>query len=191
VVSGKFLFSETHPAGISSNAEGSTMKTQDAIEVIKDYLQDAIAAERSFEMQLRAFAAEANDRSEVRELFEQHADETRDQHLALTERLRELNGSPSGLNSFLALLFNTTPAVAKTGHEQDEKITQNLMIAFAVENSEVAMYESLATVASAAGDGATENLARRIQNQERATAEKVWRQIAPAARRAAQIREAA
>jgi ferritin-like metal-binding protein YciE len=167
------------------------MKTQDAVEVIKDYLQDAIAAERSFETQLRAFAQEANDRSDVRELFEQHADETRDQHVALTERLRELDGAPSGVRSLLALMFTTPPAVAQTGHEQEEKITQNLMIAFAVENSEVAMYESLATVASAAGDGATENLARRIQNQERATAEKVWKQIAPAARRAAQIREAA
>ncbi len=88
-------------------------------------------------------------------------------------------------------MFPVTQTAAQTGHEQDENITQNLMIAFAVENSEVAMYESLATVASAAGDGATENLARRIQNQERVTAEKVWKHIAPAARRAAQVREAA
>ncbi len=167
------------------------MQTQDAVEVIKDYLQDAIAAEKSFEEQLRAFAEDAMDRSEVRELFERHADETRDQHVALTERLRELDGAPSGVKSFLAHMFPLTPTPAQTGHEQDEKITQNLMIAFAVENSEVAMYESLATVASAAGDGATENLARKIQNQERATAEKVWKHIAPAARRAAQVREAA
>jgi ferritin-like metal-binding protein YciE len=167
------------------------MRTQDAIEVIKDYLQDAIAAEKTFETQLRAFAEDCCERSDVRELFERHADETRDQHVALTERLRELDGAPSGIQSFLAHMFPLTPTVAQTGHQQDEKITQNLMIAFAVENSEVAMYESLATVASAAGDGATENLARRIQNQERATAEKVWQHIAPAARRAAQVREAA
>jgi ferritin-like metal-binding protein YciE len=167
------------------------MQTQDAIEVIKDYLQDAIAAERRFETQLRAFAMDAMDRSDVRELFERHADETREQHVALTDRLRELDGAPSGVESLLAHMFTVTPTVALTHHEQEEKITQNLMIAFAVENSEVAMYESLATVASAAGDGATENLARKIQNQERLTAEKVWKQIAPAARRAAQVREAA
>ena len=167
------------------------MQTQDAVEVIKDYLQDAIAAEISFETQLRLFAEDAHHQSEVRQIFEQHADETRDQHQALTERLRELNGAPSGVKSFLAHMFTTAPTAAQTGREQEEKITQDLMIAFAVKNSEVAMYESLATVASAAGDGATENLARKIQGQERATAEKVWQQIGPAARRAAQNRRAA
>ncbi|HTS77832.1 MAG TPA: DUF892 family protein [Bryobacteraceae bacterium] len=162
------------------------METQDAVEVIKDYLQDAIAAEKSFETQLRAFAQASHDETDIRQLFEQHADETRAQHQALTERLQELGGAPSTAKSPLAHLFNMAPAVAETGHDHSDKVTQNLMIAFAVENSEVAMYESLATVASAAGDGPTEILARRIQNQERATAEKVWQRIAPAARRAAQ-----
>lgn len=167
------------------------MQTPDSVEVIKDCLQDAIAAERGFEIQLRAFAQDAVHRSEVRELFERHADETRDQHLALAGRLRELRGAPSGVKSFLAHVFPLAPAMAQDGNAREEKITQNLMIAYAVETGEVAMYESLATVASAAGDGATENLARRIQSQERATAEKVWQQIAPAARRAAQMHEAA
>lgn len=162
------------------------METRDAVEVIKDYLRDAIAAEKSFETQLRAFAKNAQNEPEIRQLFEQHADETRGQYQQLTERLQELGGSPSNVKSLLAHMFNAAPGVAQTGHKDGEKITQDLMIAFAVENSEVAMYESLATVASAAGDGATEVLARRIQHQERATAEKVWQKIAPAARRAAQ-----
>ncbi len=161
------------------------METRDAVDVIKDYLQDAIAAEKSFETQLRLFAKEASQETDIRQLFEQHADETRGQYEALTQRLRDLGGTPSGVKSFLAHMFGMAPTVAKTGHDHGEKITQNLMLAFAVENSEVAMYESLATVASAAGDGQTEVLARRIQTQERATAEKVWQRIAPAARRAA------
>ncbi len=161
------------------------METRDTVEVIKDYLQDAIAAEKSFETQLRAFAQASQNEHDIRQLFEQHADETRSQHQALTERLYELGGSPSGCKSPLARMFNMAPGVAQTGRDHGAKITQNLMIAFAVENSEVAMYESLATVASAAGDGPTEVLARRIQAQERATAEKVWQRIAPAARRAA------
>jgi ferritin-like metal-binding protein YciE len=167
------------------------MQTSDAREVIKDYLQDAIAAERSFETQLRAFAEDASHRSDVRELFERHADETRDQHVALTERLRELNGAPSGVRSALACMFTAAPAAPGDGDAPEAKITQDLMITFAVENSEVAMYESLATVASAAGDGVTENLARRIQHQERATAEKIWQHIAPSARRAARVGKAA
>jgi ferritin-like metal-binding protein YciE len=56
------------------------------------------------------------------------------------------------------------------------------MIAYAVENSEVAMYEALATAAAAAGDVETERLAREIQQEEQRTAQKVWDMIAPMAR---------
>jgi ferritin-like metal-binding protein YciE len=58
------------------------------------------------------------------------------------------------------------------------------MMAFAVENAEIAMYESLAEASRLAGDRETEALALRMQAQERATADKVWEQIGPAARRA-------
>ena len=55
------------------------------------------------------------------------------------------------------------------------------MMAFAVENSELAMYEALASVAEAAGDSDTSALARSIQQEERATAEKIWRLLPEAA----------
>ena len=154
-------------------------------EVIQRYLEDAIAAEKSFETQLRAFAKEGRN-SEVQHAFEQHADETRAQYEQLTARLEQLGGSPSVTKSLLAHFFNMAPSVAKLGYEADERTTQNLMMAFAVENSEIAMYESLITVAEAANDHQTAELARRIQQQERTTAEKVWRFIAPCARQAIQ-----
>ena len=159
-------------------------------EIIKDYLEDAIAAEKSFETQLRGFAKDADD-PDVKSLFEQHAGETRGQYEALTERLKALGGSPSTTKSFLAHMFNMAPTTAQIGHEEQEKVTQDLMMAFAVENSECAMYEALAVAASEAGDSQTESLARRIQSQERATAEKVWQRIAPQARRALHMRQAA
>jgi ferritin-like metal-binding protein YciE len=84
----------------------------------------------------------------------------------------------------LAHVFNFAPKIAQLGHDDQEKQTQNLMMAFAVENAEIAMYESLAEVCRVAGDTQTETLALQIQEQERATAEKVWAQVAPAARRA-------
>ena len=158
-------------------------------DVIKRYLQDAIAAEKSFETQLRMFAKEGHNAA-VQQAFETHANETRIQYEQLTTRLEQLGGSPSTAKSLLAHFFNMSPAVAKLGYEAEERTTQNLMMAFAVENSEVAMYESLITVADAAGDSATADLARRIQDQERATAEKVWHFIAPCAREALQaVRE--
>ena len=151
-------------------------------DIIKRYLKDAIAAENSFESQLRGFAEEGDDMV-VRQLFSQHAEETRTQIDRLTARLRDLGDSPSAMKSAMAHLFNFAPKAASMGHDEAERQTQNLMMAYAVENSEVAMYESMATVAEAIGDHTTATLARTIQKEEQQTAEKVWSMIAPSARR--------
>ncbi len=54
------------------------------------------------------------------------------------------------------------------------KLVQNLITALCVETGEMAMYEALASVAAAAGDGTTELLAREIQAEEQRTAEKLF-----------------
>jgi len=144
-----------------------------AAEIIRRYLEDAIAAEKSFESQLRSFAAEGVD-AEVQGLFAQHAIETQGQHERLSVRLEELGGRPSTSKAALARVFTFAPRVAQVAHEADERVAQNLIVAFSVENSECAMYEALIAVASRAGDVLTEMLARDIQARERATAEKVW-----------------
>ncbi len=154
-------------------------------DIICRYLQDAIAAENSFESQLRSFAEEGDD-STVRALFQQHAEETASQIRRLTTRLEALGESPSGMKSFMAHMFSFAPKVASVGHDEAERQTQNLMAAFAVENSECAMYESLATVAEAVGDSTTAMLAREIQAEEKRTADKVWAHIAPSAQRSLQ-----
>jgi len=152
---------------------------------IRRYLEDAIAAEKSFETQLEGFAEEAS-LPEVRSMFQQHASETRTQYERLTSRLEALGGSTSTIKSFLAHLFNSAPKVAQGGHEEEERTTQDLMMAFAVENAEVAMYQALFIAAETAGDDQTAELARQIQAQEQETADKVWRVIAPSATRAYQ-----
>ena len=159
------------------------MARDSSVELIRSYLEDAIAAEKNFESQLRQFAGEGDD-PVVRRLFAQHAEETRLQHERLTARLHDLGGSPSGIKSFLAHVFGMSPKAAQIGHDERERVTQNLIMAFAVENAEVAMYEAIATVCSAAGDRETEEIARTIQIQERQTADKVWSHIARAAQAA-------
>jgi ferritin-like metal-binding protein YciE len=149
-------------------------------DVIKRYLEDAIAAEKSFETQLQGFATEG-DNAAAKAAFHQHALETKQQYERLTARLESLGGSPSTAKSFLAHVFGLSPKSAQLGHEKEERTTQNLMMAFAVENSELAMYESLATVAEAAGDTQTAALAREIQQQEKTTAEKIWKLLPTAA----------
>jgi ferritin-like metal-binding protein YciE len=156
-----------------------------SVDAIKRYLVDAIAAERSFETQLEGFAKEG-DNAAAKSLFQQHALETKRQYERLTARLEALGGSPSTAKSFLAHVFGMAPKAASLGHEQEERVTQNLIAAFAVENSEVAMYESLINSAEAAGDSQTASLAREIQAEERATAEKVFKLIPSAAQTAFQ-----
>jgi len=152
---------------------------------IRRYLEDAIAAEKSFETQLEGFAKEAS-LPEVQRMFQQHARETRTQYELLTSRLEALGGSTSSIKSFFAHLFNSAPKMAQAGHDDEERTTQDLMMAFAVENAEVAMYEALFIAAETAGDNETATLARRIQAQEQETADKVWSVIASSARQAFQ-----
>src|ERR1700712_2129677 len=149
-------------------------------DILIRYLEDEIAAEKSFESQLLGFSKEVEDAT-VQALFREHAEETREQYTLLTQRLEEMGGSTSAVKGFLAQIFGVAPKIAQIGHDVYERQTQDLMMAFAVENAEVAMYESLAHVAKLAGDTRTEELARQIQQQEKQTAEKVWAQVAPAA----------
>jgi len=151
-----------------------------SVDVIKRYLEDAIAAEKSFETQLEGFSKEGDD-TIAQAAFSQHALETKRQYERLTARLEALGGSPSGTKSFLAHVFGLSPKAAQIGHEKEERTTQNLMMAYAVENSEMAMYEALASVAEAAGDTQTASLAREIQAEEKKTAEKVWKLLPNAA----------
>jgi ferritin-like metal-binding protein YciE len=154
------------------------MATEKAVRVIQRYLQDAIAAEKGFEAQLRAFAEEGSS-EQVRRLFLQHADETRTQYERLTKRLEELGGEPSTAKSLLAQLVVFTPRIAQIGHDIVDRVTQDLIIAYSVENFEMAMYEALISAAEAAADQETALLAREIREEERSAATKVWQLIAP------------
>ena len=149
-------------------------------DVVKRYLEDAIAAEKSFETQLQAFAKEGDDET-AKSAFHQHALETKQQYERLTARLEALGGSASLTKSFLAHIFGLSPKTAQIGHEAEERTTQNLMMAYAVENSEIAMYEALITVAEAASDSETAALARGIQAQEQRTADLIWSLLPTAA----------
>jgi ferritin-like metal-binding protein YciE len=150
-------------------------------DIIKRYLKDAIAAETTFESQLQSMAKEGDD-TRAHALFQQHAQETRSQIERLTARLSQLGDSPSAFKGFMAHMFAFAPKTAQLGHDEAERVTQNLMMAYAVEHSEIAMYEALATAAEAAGDATTATLARSIQAEEQQTAQKVWAMIPTASR---------
>ncbi len=141
-------------------------------DVIKRYLDDAVAAEKSSETQLHRSEKEANDES-TKALFHELSLEAKRQYERLTARLHVLGGSPSGTKSFFAHTAFDLKAV-EAGHEIQERAAHNLVLAYALASNKVAIYESLATTADAAGDSDTSDLARDIQAEEQASAQKIW-----------------
>lgn len=142
-------------------------------EVLINYLEDAEAAERNFEDALATFA-KAGEQGEVKQLFAVASERARTQHQRLEARLKGLGGTRSAAKSMLAHLLAFTPTIAQVGQESGEKNTQHLIIVIAAAAAEMAMYESLATVAAAAGDAETERLARELQAEEKDDYEKCW-----------------
>ena len=139
-------------------------------DVVKRYLEDAIAAEKSFERQLLEFAKDS-DYGPAKAAFQQHALEIRHQHERLLARLEALGGSSSGGKSLLAHVFGNSP----------KTYADHLFTAFGVDSGAVAMYESLAMMAEAAGDTETVSLARAIQAEKKTAAAHTWALLPDAA----------
>jgi ferritin-like metal-binding protein YciE len=149
------------------------MATVSSSELIQRYLQDIIASEKAFESQLRSMGEDSNDPG-VEEVFSAHADETKRQCNRLISRLRELGGSPSTAKSFIAHVFNAVPRAGQIGQREEDRNTQNLIVAYAIEQSEVATYEALKVAAQTLGDTSTAQIAEEIQREEQVAVQKIW-----------------
>jgi ferritin-like metal-binding protein YciE len=152
------------------------MATTSSSELIQRYLQDVIASEKAFESQLRSMAEDC-DNPRLQELFASHADETKRQYNRLTSRLQVLGGSPSATKSFMAHIFNAVPRAGQIGQKEEDRNTQNLIIAYAIEQGEAATYEALKVAAQVVGDMPTAQLAEEIQREEQMAAQKIWNML--------------
>lgn len=141
--------------------------------LISQYLENAITAEKSFEARLRGFACQEGGDDDVEAAFATHAERIRQQAQLLTSRLSELGVAPSENDN---ALVHAAEASADFGTSSiaEEQIARNLISAYTIGTTECALYEVLATVAQAAGDSATEALAREIQGERRTITEKIW-----------------
>ncbi|HEX4772500.1 MAG TPA: ferritin-like domain-containing protein [Bryobacteraceae bacterium] len=136
---------------------------------ILHYLEDALAAEKGAEAQLRAFAAEGDD-DDVKQSFAAHAEESQVQSQHLAKRLEELGGDPQVSARNLA----SPPPVLPMALAAEERMVQNLLAAYTEEATECAMYQVLIDIARGAGDEATVDLARIIQAEAHRAADKFW-----------------
>jgi ferritin-like metal-binding protein YciE len=134
------------------------------------YLTDAHSIEQQALVQMKAAPKIAGD-PEIASAFEQHETETREHEHLVDERLRALSASPSKVK-------DAAGAVTGMGFGMFAKLqpdTPGKLIAhaFSYEHMELAAYDMLARVAEWAGDMETAQMARAIEEQERAMAERL------------------
>lgn len=145
--------------------------SQTSADLIRNYLEDAVASERASEAQLRGFASEGDD-EDVQAAFDRHADETRSQQERLVERLQQMGGSvPAAVHTSAEEMASQ---ILQEGRIEEERTVRRLIVAFGAETNECAFYEAFATVAETAGDVATGTLARQIQAEEQRAAKKFF-----------------
>lgn len=154
-------------------------------ERISVYIDDAIALEAASITALKDMIEDAVSADDT-ELFREHLIETERQKERLEERLRFFGREAE--RNILKDLLNKAGAMATdllhAAKNHHDKATRNLMQAYAIENLEVAVYEALYAAADEAGDQETARLARSIQDEEKAAADKIWSRIAYSARTA-------
>jgi ferritin-like metal-binding protein YciE len=134
------------------------------------YLTDAHSIERQALVQMKAAPGMAGD-SEIAAAFEQHLTETEEHERLVDERLEALGASPSKIKDLAGAVTGMGFGLfAKFQPDTPGKLVTH---AFSYEHMELAAYDMLARVAERAGDSDTEQVARRIEEQEAAMAERV------------------
>lgn len=150
---------------------------------IARYIDDAIALEASSITALKDMITEATDPVDAA-LFQEHLSETQLQKEHLEARLKAMGGTHNSLKDAMNKIGAAATDLLHLGKDAGDKATRNLIQAYAVENLEVATYESLYAAATEAGDMETAQLAKQIQAQEEAAAKKIFPRIASVAKSA-------
>jgi ferritin-like metal-binding protein YciE len=139
-------------------------------EQLLSHLADAHALEKQSIGLLENGQKIAGD-PQLSELYRAHLGQSRDQQRLVEERLAALGGRPSRLKDAAMRLGALNWGGFFAAHpDTPGKLA---VFAYAFEHLEIAGYELLARTAHRAGDEVTAELARRIAEEERATAEAI------------------
>lgn len=150
---------------------------EDSRERLIRYLQDAHATEVGVREALEGFVNDSDDATVARTMFQEHIVLTQSQEERLEQRLRAYDEEPSGGKGFFNSLMAKMGEMMHGAHDEYDKMTQNVIKAYASEHLEIGMYEALYSYASSIGDEETAMLARQIQEEERRTAERLFPMI--------------
>jgi ferritin-like metal-binding protein YciE len=140
------------------------------------YLADAHAAEEGALSSLKDIAAETTD-GDVRSAVEDHIAVTQSQADRISARLAALGGQTHGGKNLLNTIIGKGSDLLNVFHDKEDKQTQDVIKAYALENFEVGMYTSLMAYANAIGDADTAQLAETIMGEEQQAGERLLRLI--------------
>jgi ferritin-like metal-binding protein YciE len=134
------------------------------------YLTDAHSIEAQALIQMKMAPKIAGD-PEIAAAFELHETETEEHSRLVDARLNALDASPSKLKDIAGAV--TGAGFGLFAKFQPDTPGKLITHAFSYEHMELAAYDMLARVADRAGDAETAQVARRIEDQEAAMAERV------------------
>jgi ferritin-like metal-binding protein YciE len=147
------------------------------------YLNDAHAAEDGALSFLRDFANETTN-PDVKAIVIEHIAVTQSQMDRVAARIKALGGEKAAGKGFLNTLLAKSSEMLNVFHDREDKETQDLLKAYAMEHLEVGMYMSLKAFADAVGDYETAQLADAILGEEQLAAERLLRVVPQVARTA-------
>lgn len=136
------------------------------------YLQDANAAEVGILEMLEDAVGLLDEPAKA--LVREHLEKTKSQARRLEQRLEALGGDRSGSKGFMNTIMAKIGSKMDVGHDEIDRQTMCLIKLYATEHLERGMYESMAAFAESIGDAETAKLAREIQKEEEAAADKLY-----------------
>jgi len=137
---------------------------------LRVYLKDAHALEQ-MSLQMTQAAAKASKDPELRRLFEHHHEETQEHERLIRERIEAHGDKTSTIKDMGARMAAMAKGMAATvPADTPGRLVRD---GYVQEHTEVASYELLERVATQAGDTETADVARRISDNERETADKL------------------
>ena len=145
---------------------------ENAKERLLRYLTDAHAVEEGGLSSLKDIAAEATD-PELRSAVTEHIAVTQSQSDRLKSRITALGGDVNSGKSLLNTIIGKGSDLLNIFHDKEDKQTQDVIKAYALEHFEIGMYTSLSAYASGLEDDETVQLAETILQEEKEAANKL------------------
>jgi ferritin-like metal-binding protein YciE len=155
-------------------------REEDSMEGAKErmlrYLNDAYAVEEGGLASLRGIYEETAN-VEIKAAIEDHVTKSQAQIERLRSRIVEIGGEPNQAKGWVNTVIGKGSELLNLFHDAEDKLTQDLIKAYALEHFEIGMYVAMKAFANRVGDYGTAQLADSILGEEQLAAERLLRFI--------------